>query len=422
MRILMLAQFYPPTVGGEEQHVRTLSVALAERGHDVAVATLWCQGLARFEIDRGVRVYRIHGTAQRAAWLFSEAERRHMPPFPDPEAVWALRRIIARERPEIVHAHNWIVHSFLPLKTWSRAKLIVTLHDYSLVCAKKRLMYQDAPCAGPAALKCLNCTTDHYGWARGVPTVLGNWAMGMAERAYVDMFFTVSYATAAGNDLVAHDLPFQVIPNFVPDDLGAPRDVSDPRLAQLPDDDFLLFVGDITRDKGVDALLHAYANLTNAPPLVLIGRRCADTAAELPRDVLMLGSWPHDTVMEAWRRSSIALVPSIVPETFGIVAIEAMAMGKPVIASRIGGLPELVDDGTTGLLVAPGDPMALQIAIARLLATPALLEQMGHAARQKVSAFRASTVVPRVEEAYREVIQGGARHERTRKGVGAIQS
>src|SRR5438874_2677135 len=150
MRILMLAQFYPPTVGGEEHHVRTLSVELAARGHEVAVATLWQEGLPTFELDRGVRVHRIRGSMQRASWLFADSGRTHAPPFPDPELLLAIRRIIKRERPDIVHAHNWLARSFLPLKGWSGAKLVMTLHDYGLVCAKQNLIYKNAPCSGPA--------------------------------------------------------------------------------------------------------------------------------------------------------------------------------------------------------------------------------------------------------------------------------
>ncbi len=56
MRILMLAQFYPPAIGGEERHVRDLSIELAARGHDISLATLWHKGLADFEIDQGVRI------------------------------------------------------------------------------------------------------------------------------------------------------------------------------------------------------------------------------------------------------------------------------------------------------------------------------------------------------------------------------
>src|SRR5579872_3725457 len=100
MRILMLAQFYPPFIGGEAQHVRTLSVELVARGHEVAVVALWHQGLAEFELDCGVRVYRVRASAQRIPWLFSNPERRRAPPFPDPEVTLALRRIISHERPQ----------------------------------------------------------------------------------------------------------------------------------------------------------------------------------------------------------------------------------------------------------------------------------------------------------------------------------
>src|SRR5260370_20837271 len=99
MRILMLAQFYPPIIGGEERHVRDLSIELAARGHEVAVATLWQAGASEFERDQGVRVYRIHGSLQRVTALFSEKERRHSPPFPHPGALCALERLITHERP-----------------------------------------------------------------------------------------------------------------------------------------------------------------------------------------------------------------------------------------------------------------------------------------------------------------------------------
>ncbi len=409
MRILMLAQFYPPTMGGEEQLVRTLSTELVARGHDVAVATLWHEGLAEFQLDQGVRVYRIRGTLQRAEGLFTESGRRHAPPFPDPELTLALRRVVVREQPQIVHAHNWLVHSFLPLKAWSGAKLIMSLHDYSMVCAKKSLMYREAPCSGPGLMKCLRCASDNYGVAKGVTSVLANWGMGVVERSAVDLFLTVSQATAIGNGLVGSQLPFQVIPNFLPQNEDISGGNWDSYLQQLPNEDFLLFVGDIRRFKGIDILLEAYTNLTNAPPLVLIGRKCADGPTAFPHNVFVLNSWPHGAVMEAWRRSMLALLPSVGMETFGIVALEAMAAGQPVIASRIGGIPDVVVDGKTGLLVPPGDPVALRLALEHLLADPALRERMGQAAKQRASQFQASSVVPRIEHIYQEVIQGGTR-------------
>lgn len=91
VHLLLLAQWYPPSVGGEEQHVQNLSITPAERGHDVAVATFWQKGL--FEIDREVRMYRIRNIIRRAAWLFAGLERRHVPPCPSPELALTFRRI-----------------------------------------------------------------------------------------------------------------------------------------------------------------------------------------------------------------------------------------------------------------------------------------------------------------------------------------
>src|SRR5215469_9289924 len=99
MRILMLTQFYPPMIGGEERHVRNLSIELVRRGHNVAVATLWQDGLPEFECDHDIRIYRFRAAIQRVSCLFRDKEHRHAPPFPDPGALGALRRIIARERP-----------------------------------------------------------------------------------------------------------------------------------------------------------------------------------------------------------------------------------------------------------------------------------------------------------------------------------
>lgn len=405
MRILMLSQFYPPIIGGEELLVQGLGVELVRRGHQVAVATVWHTGMAEFEQDDGIRVYRIRSTVMRVGRLFSEPQRRHVPPWPDPEAMMAIRRIVAWEQPEIVHAHNWLLHSFLPLKTWSKARLILTLHDYSLVCAKKRLMYRGALCGGPGVKKCLTCAVNHYGAAKGVPTAVSNWVMGDIERSAVDMFLPISQAVAVGNGLVGSQLPYHVIPNFlVANEARAlPTDI-DSYLAQLPDDGYLLFAGDLSDDKGIGVLLRAYAGLTNAPPLVLIGRYHTQIKQSIP-GVIVLNSWSHDAVMEAWRRSSIALVPSVWAEPFGLVAIEAMSTGRPVIASRIGGLPDIVLDGETGLLVPPGDPLALRHAIERLLKDSELRERLGQAGRRRVKEFQACNILPRIEQVYRQLVQ-----------------
>ena len=117
----MLAQFYTPVVGGEEHAVRSLSVELASRGHEVGVATIVQGDSPAVGLDDdGVRVHRLRSASSRLPVLYG-ADRRHAPPVPDPELLWRLRRLIRSERPDIVHAHNWIVHSYLPLRRTSGA-------------------------------------------------------------------------------------------------------------------------------------------------------------------------------------------------------------------------------------------------------------------------------------------------------------
>lgn len=409
MRILMLSQFYPPVIGGEETHVSTLSRALAAGGHEVAVATLWNHGLAKFEIDQGVRIHRIQGTLQRVQWLFKEAERRHVPPFADPELTIELRRIVSKENPQIVHSHNWLGRSFLPLKPLSKARFVVSLHDYNLLCAKKILLYHETTCSGPGFAKCLGCATDHYGKVKGAVTTLSNWVMSAGEQKLVDMFLPVSQATATGNGLTNGSKPYRVIPNFLPETLPPSGEDFKAYLAQLPAEPYLLYVGDLREFKGIHILLQAYERLQKTkfdplPPLVLIGRTCEDTPERMPPNVFNLGRWPHGAVMHAWKQSLLGLLPSIGPETFGIAALEAMSAGRPVIVAQSGGLGEVVVDGKTGLVVPPGDSVALAGAIEQLLENPVVREQMGQAAALHAAQFSTDKIVPRIVEVYQDLL------------------
>jgi glycosyltransferase involved in cell wall biosynthesis len=407
MRILMLTQFYPPIVGGEEQSVRTLSHALAARGHDVSVATLATAASPLEEVDQRVRIYRMRTAMQHVARLYSDPTRPHAPPFPDPQATANLLRIIRREQPHIVHAHNWLVHSFLPIKALTDLPLVVSLHDYSFACAQKRLMVAGRHCDGPALPKCVACAVNHYGVPKGIVTALANRAMSGVEKRFVDLFLPVSQAVAVGNGLVAAHLPYRVVPNFLPDHVPQSPDDMSMYMDQLPEGDFLLFVGDLVYEKGIDVLLAAYQNLERAPPLVLIGRTREEALRRLPPNVHTLGIWPHAAVTQAWRRCLFGVVPSVWAEPFGIVAIEAMAGGRAIIASRVGGLADIVADGVTGLLVPSNDTAALQAAMVHLLENPQLREAMGAAALHRVnSSYRASAVLSQIEDAYQEVVRG----------------
>jgi glycosyltransferase involved in cell wall biosynthesis len=399
----MVTDLYWPLIGGLEVVVRELSRELADRGHAVAVATLRQGAMPEHEDDAGVGVHRIGGTMQRREQLFAESARRYAPPFPDPEATLHLREVIADFRPDVVHGHNWLIRSFLPLKRRRGPRLVVSLHDYGETCAKRTLHdLRQEICAGPGPRKCLTCSADHYGTAKGWTVAGTNWVSALAESRLVDRYLAVSSAVATGNRLAERGLPYDVIPNFsahpAPDDAAHAA-----LLGLLPHAPFLLFVGALGRHKGVDVLLEAYGRLDDPPPLVLIGARWPGMPA-VPAGVTVLHDWPSGAIDSAWQRCMLGLVPSAWAEPFGLVAVEAMQAGRPVIASAAGGLADIVIDGETGLLTPPGDPAALAAALRRLLADEGLRQTMGEAGRTRSTAFAPSAIVPRFERAYARVL------------------
>jgi glycosyltransferase involved in cell wall biosynthesis len=412
----MLTQFYLPVIGGEERIIHDMSVELVKRGHEVVAVTTLLPGLPECEVVDGVKVYRIQSMIQRFGFLLKEKERPHAPPFPDPGFVAGLRKIIQREKPDVVHAHNWMGYSFLPLKVFAKIPFIATIHDYSFLCAQGRLIYQNRPCSGPGLLKCMDCCFHHYGGLKGPGIAAAHWGMRQIEGKLVDLFLPPSQSVAVGNRLDQYG-NYQVLPNFLPDQLDESEPGESAHMSNLPQGDYLLFVGDLSYDKGIHILLDAYQRLKNAPPLVLIGRRLQETPAVLPPNVYYMGKWPHPAVMEAWRRCLFAIVPSVWQEAFGLVALEAMAVGKPVIASRAGGLSEFIEDGKTGILVPPGDAQALADAIEWLSGDKTLIEQMGQASAQEALSFRASAIVPEIIRIYESVTKN-AYERRKRKSNG----
>jgi glycosyltransferase involved in cell wall biosynthesis len=200
-----------------------------------------------------------------------------------------------------------------------------------------------------------------------------------------------------GNGAVAK----QVIHEFIPSDpTHASPDEIERHLTRLPLDPFILFVGALRPIKGLNELISAYSQLESPPPLVLIGTREADTP-DVPEGIIVLNDLPHTAVMEAWRRCMFAVLPSLWPEPFGMVLVEAMSMGAAVITTVPGGHGDVVVDEVTGLLVPPGDAAALATAMRRLIDDSTLRTKLARNAQT-----RANKIVPeRFLEAFENLYQ-----------------
>lgn len=399
MRILMLTQSYAPIVGGIEHMVEAISDELVKRGHEVAVATLR-QPKSEPTGSEEVPAFGLDTLVHSLPGLNLEEERRHSPPGPDPRTTWEIRRLMKSFRPDVVHAHDWLIHSYLPLDRRSSPALVLSMHDYGLTCATKRFMHRgESLCSGPGTGKCVQCACEVYeSVAKGAPSALGTRMSERRIRRHVDVFLPVSSAVRDLCRLGPEDT-HRVINNFVP---GQPAPLGEePELSDLPEEPFIMYFGDVSEEKGVHNLVAAYRELEDAPPLVLIGRRIPGEIDESSNGVSALGRMPHRLVLEALRRSLFTVAPSIWSDPFPVVALEAAAAGKTTIASRIGGLQDSVVDGETGFLVPPGDRQALARAMRRLIDDVELRERMGAAAAaRQAELYTPDTVIPEYEQAY----------------------
>jgi glycosyltransferase involved in cell wall biosynthesis len=423
MHVLQLTDFYRPVIGGLERHVETLSRELIRYGHRVTVVTLQTGDDPAEEILDGVRVIRIRGWSGSLSALHADAARPFHPTVPDPGAMAALRRVVQRDRPSVVHSHSWIQYSYFPLHHGPRGPAhVVTLHDYGVACAKRTLQhvtrraalsasgpsgphYPSRPCSGPRLAKCLACAPEQYGVLKGTAITTGLRASRLLH-GRADCYIAISRAVADASRAV---LPGQseivVVPTIVPN--GLPELArSTPRPGFLPPEDgYLMFVGALGPHKGVDVLLEARRRMRNRLPLVLIGTPRADTPRIDEPEVVLARNVPSAQVMASWMRASAAVVPSVWSEPLGQVAVEAMLVGRAVVASDVGGLRDVVQHGRTGLLVPPGDPGALAAALDNLLDDPQTRLRMGAAGRLRARNFEAAALAPRVVEIFDGVVR-----------------
>jgi glycosyltransferase involved in cell wall biosynthesis len=189
----------------------------------------------------------------------------------------------------------------------------------------------------------------------------------------------------------------------------------------------VLFVGRLTPHKGVDRLIRA---LPDGVELAVVGTAGHDPdppERDYPallhtlsrgRDVRFLGAVPDDELPELYRRAAVVALPSVdltcygrhvaVVELLGLVALEAMASGTPVVCSRIGGLPEVVEHGVTGLLVEPGDADGLRDALDELVRDRGLAARLGRNARDRaLERFTWDACAARCLAAYEDILGRG---------------
>lgn len=421
MRILFASEYYPPFApGGAEWTNAAWAAALARRGHSVVVVTP-NYGAAPRETADGVTVVRVWSpvTAEpgqdEVGWRF----RRN--PLFTPYFAWQIARVARAERAELIHSQSRraLVPSWLAARRLG-LPLVVTARDAAFVCPLGMCtlfeQWETFDCSfRQYSTKCLPFYVQNYetgaGPRRRARLTLGLRLAWLEHRIRhmalrrADAVVGVSRGILAilpsrvvpeGRRHVVHSLPpSAVIPTA--DDAARVR-----RELGIGAGPLVLYAGKLSLGKGTPVLLSALDRIRAAVPGVrfaFAGK--GDMALPARDDVAALGVQPHATLFPLYRAADVVVVPSVWPEPLSRVIMEAMGFGRPVIATSVGGSPEAVDDGVTGLLVPRNDPVALADAIVALLRDPARRERMGAAARARVAvAFAEDRIVAALLSAY----------------------
>lgn len=392
LKVLMVHCYYRD-LGGENLSFEAEVRLLRSRGHEVVVYSRDNREIDTLDPLKKGRV------ALRTVWA--------------DDAYGDLQALVRRERPDLVHFQNTfplISPSAFHAVSRLGVPVVVALRNFRLVCASGILWRDGGPCedcvgrrVGTPGIQHA-CYHDSAVQSAVVVTMqaahraLGTWTQAVDAYVVPSAFAAEKFAEAG--------LPrdrLHVKGNFVDPDPGANHEPGN----------IAVFAGRLAPEKGVATLLEAWRRVPGMR-LVLIGDGPFRPEVEetirrhsLGGRVSVLGYQPPHAVMAALGTARFAVFPSEWYETFGRTAIEAFACGVPVLASDLGSVAELVDDGVNGFLFPSGDSAGLAERANRLAADPALAVSLGRAARRRFETdFTAARNYEQLIEIYRSALAG----------------
>lgn len=370
MRILHVLD-RPDIRGGALVYVEALCKYLEERGHE-------CRRLGVPEKP----------LPEEACWVAVPRKRHGAPAVRlyrkfdfDPFLFLASRRAIREIDPDLVHVHNWVQAGNALLCACASWPAVATVHDLTPSC--------------PLPAKCLDqegrLCHGHFGLAcrkRGCFSLRVWLEQRLFREPFKRRFFRRARAVFVHSPFMANVLEaYGIRPVCLPRCAAA---VSFAFCPPDPSSRSVLFVGHLSEAKGLGKLLEAFRLVKRTVPdavLDVVGdgperERYVLEAAGLDGAVRFHGEVPFEEMPRFYRKAAVVAVPSQVPETGPFAALEAMSIGRPVVAANLGGLAEVVQEGATGLLVDPHDVEAMAGGISWLLENPASAARIGAAARK----------------------------------------
>lgn len=420
MNICLVNEYFPPFApGGAEWSLDALARAMARRGHRVTIVTPNYGAAPREERD-GVRIVRFPFPLRLVPGRTLAPPKWLANPLFYAYAGLAVARVARRERAEVIHAQN--KHSLIPATIAGRllgVPVFLTIRDGSIIDAAPMCLHVHERMPPDCGVRKLwrECSEQYfalyvkgrrrklraklaflYFWLdsrlkqrflRRVDGVIG------VSQGILDVYQRSGLLEGVRRVHAIYNVPPAGVPPS-PAEVEALRERLGLRGRRV-----VLYVGKFSPGKGTADLVAAARQVAGEFPdalFLFVGDGVLDTAAD---NVRRLGPLPNRDVLVLYPLAAAVVVPSVIPDALSRVILEAMAAGRPVVATRVGGTPELVIDGKTGLLVERHAPEALARAIASLLRDEGLRASLGAGARRHVAErFGADDSVDRLLAVY----------------------
>ena len=373
MKVVVVSGIWPPDPGGPASHAPALADFLAERGHAVGVVTT-------ADAEPEARSYPV-------TWAARRSPLRHV------RSVLLVRA--AARRADVVYATSMIRRAAIGARLARRPLVVKLVSDEVFERATRSGRYvgtldEFQRVGGGGRLRFLRATRTA--------------ALKGARHVFCPSSYLRDVALRWGLD----PQRMTVLPNPAP--AIPPMPTREKLRAELElDGDVLAFAGRLGPQKAVGVLLDALVH-TSGVSLVIAGDGPERSALErralelgLDARVRFLGSVPRETVLRLFRAADASVLPSAW-ENFPHTVVEALAVGCPVIATAVGGVPEVVREGENGLLVPPGDSAALAAALDRFFGDASLRERLRGAAARSVDGYSEEAVFTAIETELRKAV------------------
>ena len=400
MKILQVNKFYY-LKGGSERHVFALSNLLRKAGHEVIQFSM-------MDEKNESTPYSRYFSAPVNLDKFSFKNIFKL--FYNREAAKKLEKLIKAEQPDIAHLHN-ISHqlssSIVDILKKYHIPIVQTLHDYKLICPNYKLFSGREVCYKCRGGKYYNCSLNKCvknSYTKSLLATLEAYycrLIGVYKK--IDLFIAPSRFMK--DICVSFGIPdnkIKVLNNFENKAVSLSK-------REVSTEPYLLYYGRLAEEKGIEVLIKAMVLIDKEIKLKIIGAgpdfkkiKNLIEKLKLSEKIEMLGPKYGEELDNYIVNSQAVIVPSIWPENFPYVVLEAMSAGKPVIASAIGGLKEMIADGGNGFLFKPGDAKSLALAIDKL--NHADKEKLGQAAFLANAKYQSENYLIEITKIYQQLI------------------